>query len=195
MRLLFLIVILIQTSNLYSQSENSIVYYINGKILKEHVSIGFQNNVLIKKNERTAVLDYNMIKRIEITDPIEKVNKIYEYVYVKNKKTPFLMELLYEGKKVKLYARRAYRMNMINQTNNPSSISTSEMSHYGQKKNEKYVEQISFEGIDAIYGNKFNKKGSKFFSDCPELAKKIDSKEIKNKDKIKAFEFYEKNCD
>ena len=84
---------------------------------------------------------------------------------------------------------------MNNQPNMPYSISTADMSHYGQKQNEKYVEQLSFEGIDAIYGNKFKKKGAKFFSDCPELVKKIELKEIKNKDKIKAFEFYEKYCD
>jgi len=191
MRYLFLIIVIIQSNNIFSQSENSIVYYINGKVLEEYATIGYRNNVIIRKKKSTSVLDYKWLKRVEIIDPVEKIKRIYEYVYMKNKKRPFLMELLYDGKKVQLYSRKAY---MINQPNEPYSVSTSDMAHYGKKKNEQFVKEISLEGMSAIYGNRFKKKGADFFSDCPILVEKIKSKKIKNKNKIKAFEFYDKSC-
>ncbi|PHR69618.1 MAG: hypothetical protein COA67_09395 [Lutibacter sp.] len=168
----------------YSQTGMSTIYFLNGKILKKKASIGINNVIVYGRN-----LDYNDIERVEF-EVVEGSRKIeYEYVYLEKKKKPILMEIIYKGSKTTLYSRKAYIYN----TNLHNTI-TEEFGHYGKKYNSKYAVKISLQGTNAIYGNKFKKKGAQFFSDCPKLSELIKLKKIKNKDKIKAFEYYEKEC-
>ena len=184
---LFTTLLVFSTAN-YSQSGESIIYHTNGKISEKFATIA-KNQVIMNG----VTIDYNDFKRIEITDKNKNNKIVYEYVYLENKKRPFLMEVIFEGNKAKLYSRKAFIYRNEN-TNIGGTLNSEEYGHYGKKVDDKYVVEISLEGTNAIYGNKFKKKGVEFFSDCPELSTLIKSKKIKNKDKIKAFDYYEKEC-
>ncbi len=184
LNLIVLQILFIFSYTCYSQVGMSTIYYLNGKTLTKKASIA-KNSVIVNG----IILDYNDIKRVEFSAEEGKRKIEYEYVFLEKKKKPILMEILYKGSKAILYSRKAYIYNKAY-----NDMDTEEFGHYGKKANDDYVIEISLQGTNAIYGNKFKKKGAQFFSDCPKLSKLIKAKKIKNKDKIKAFEYYENEC-
>ncbi len=137
--------------------------------------------------------------RIELND--EKSNKliVYEFIQLKKKQKKIFVKVDFEGEKTTLYSKKT---TMLSSTNQNNSIGNSNLNRtdgnifYAKKNNELYSIELSSEigGAMSIYGSGFKKRALVFFSDCPQLVEKIKTKEIKKKDKLKAFEYYEKNC-
>ena len=135
------------------------------------------------------------IYRIVLHDEVSNDTIIYEYIKLKKKKRPFFMKVIYDGKKAALYSR--YHINNGYYDTNSNSISqTEDMGglYYAKKKDSLYAMEISQTGTLGFYGSKFKKRAINFFSDCPDLTKKIETKEFKNKNILDAFEYYENSC-
>lgn len=185
MKILICFLIGLMSIKSFSQYGESIVYFEDGTTKKWNI----KNIAPYKYNRKFK----KPISRIELQDKNSNKLIVYENIVLKKRKKEkiIFVRIIYEGTKVNLYSRYILHNGDPHYGIEYGSIGDV---HYAKKKNDKYANEISLEGSNAIYGNRFKKNARKFFSDCPKLVELIDKKEIKNKNKIKAFEFYDNNC-
>ena len=169
----------------FAQRGESVIYFEDGTQKKWHI----RNIHNFKHNNKVT----KPLTRIELNDKNSNELIVYENILLKKRKKgkKIFVRVIYEGPKASLYSRYILHNRDVVLYGSPGPIGDV---HYAKKKNDTYAVEISLEGSNAIYGNKFKKNASIFFSDCSELVSKIKNREIKNSDKIRAFEFYENNC-
>ncbi len=77
-----------------------------------------------------------------------------------------------------------------------AKMTTEANTHHTYSNNNYYVAKKNEEiAVSLESGKKFKKTASKYFSDCPDLVAKIQSKEYKKRDIVEIVKFYNENCD
>ena len=197
MKKVFIILFLISTSYSFSQSffESGEIFYRDGTSEKGYLKVKYSKIKFKKKitNKKAIEFTYKKVKKIIINED----GKDYEYQYkiIKGKKKGKFKLL-----KIVIFGEASlYKLEHETSLGNPrlSPIALT----YNYKGANFYLGKgesslVEFIGANSIaVGRKSIRKGLMvYFKDCKELVKKLKAKEYKNKDIVKAVEFYNSNC-
>lgn len=111
----------------------------------------------------------------------------YEYVPIKNKKKPVLMEVIERGN-LNLYKDNFYGMKVgIGFTVGSNGVSAGPVGKYDYSESY-YVKRVN-EDVAINLADRFKKTAPEYFSDCPTLIEKIKNKEL-DVDTIPDIVFY-----
>lgn len=190
--LFFLLGIL--STKMYSQKGMSTIYFEDGTTKKWFIKVisNYKNNTKFTKP----------VYRIVLHDKISNDTIVYEYIKLKKKKKPFFMKVIIDGKKAALYSRYhikhpgSYMSFDVSNPTGPMTFSSGGDGdlYYAKKKDSTYAMEIYQTGTLGFYGSKFKRRAQIFFSDCPDLTKKINNKEFKTQNVLEVFEYYENSC-
>lgn len=170
----------------------------------------FDSKIKFKKNKKSEKVIYNYMDIDKLTILEGKENVTYQYKIHKHKdfKKPQypLLEIVTIGK-ISLFSKDVTHTSStpgfgsfsVNGSGSASyspsmggfSNSYSSIIYYLSKDNS---DEIFYYMDKNILGGKFKKTASKYFKDCPELVKKIQSKEFKRGDIVEIVEYYNENC-
>lgn len=158
----------------------------SGEILNGEVKILLGNKTIRFKDsaKKSKELNYREVEQVTIKKDDKTL--VYKYKILAGKE-PLLMQVIKEYKGIiNLYA--------IEQTRDYGMIATNFAIYYVNKGSG--VEVIKLGSSDMIFGKKkFKKTAKKFFNNCPELLKKIESNEFKRSNDVEQIiEYYKQNC-
>jgi len=205
---LIIVLILLISFATNAQKTKTVLYYKNGDSI-----VGFSKGVhydLIKfSNEKKGKYrkkDITNIKKVILYYKNGKVEYHHLYVKKKRKMEEFYSRLVLKGPINYYIYSSQYTHNFtsfkninigngktLNQMTQERSNHTVNIIYLKNKKSKHavYISDLYF----SLFGAKiFRKNAATFFNDCPKLAKKIKSKELKKPDIIEIVEFYNNNC-
>lgn len=191
--------------------KSATLYFRDGTIKEGLAKITvLDEKIKFKKNKKSkkSIYDYSKIDKIIILETKGFVTYQYKIIKKKNVKKPQypLLKILEKGS-LSLYSIEqtgtitspglsGYDVNMNGK--NVHVASTKGMSTYFSSKSYYISKGNSTEVFSInntnILGGKFIKSASKYFKDCPELVKKIESKEFRRNDIIGIVQYYNQNC-
>lgn len=157
------------------------------------------NDVKFKTNKKDKAIKYNFTNLESVKIYSNSTVTTYVSVKVKGFKEPVILQPLRQGK-VNLYEEItvAYRTGgfMNNGFGNTAysgvGYAYNINNFYVKKENETEAFHL---GSNQLFSKNFKLAASTYFKDCPELVKKIESKEFKKKHIKEIVEFYNKQCD
>lgn len=170
----------------------------------------FDNKIKFKKDKKSekVIYDYMEIDKLTILERKEDVTyqyKIHKHKDFKKPQYP-LLEIVTIGK-ISLFSKEVTHTSStpgfgsfsLSGGGTPSyspsmggfSSSHSSTVYYLSRDNN---DEIFYYMDKNILGGKFKKSAGKYFKDCPELVKKIQSKEFKRRHIVGIIEYYNKNC-
>jgi hypothetical protein len=184
-----LLLIAFIANNFYSQNIDALIKFKDGKELRGIFKSSGNKLKAIEDKKTYHINDMKEIIYFNLKDTIKyHLVDTKNYTTSKNSKRRLLRKV-YEGKKLTLYAI----------THSYQSGGTVGMTTYGtfegayiQRKNENFAFDMGF-----LYGVQYKgikKRVKKFFSDCPELVRKVKKNEIDKNDTMKMVLYYEGKC-
>lgn len=188
--------------NCISQNQEAILYLRNGDTIHGLAKITDFGKIKFRYNKKSTKKKYDgkTLKKFEIYEKDTYQLVTYCYKLVQNKRffsNSVLMKLVTEGK-INLYTMTStvtapigfgsaggmgFGMNII---------SNSFDHYYVCRGNSDFV--IELATVGSFFGKNFIKAASEYFSDCPDLVKKIENKVYKKRDIEEIIRFYNAKC-
>lgn len=190
--LLFTLLLLL-FSNIYSQNKLSIELK-DGTVLEGLGRIKVDETILFKKSEdaEKEIYNYKTVKKLIIYS--DKLKQVYEYKVVQDSGgvgSIKLIEIIKTGK-VTLYQDYASGVTYgSNMSGSYGFTSYSKTTYYISKNGSDVVTNLR---IGNTYSKRFKKIAKRYFSDCPDLLEKINSKFFKRYGIHAVVEYYNKSC-
>ncbi|WBL21722.1 hypothetical protein [Zunongwangia sp. HRR-M8] len=156
-------------------------------ISKDYLTVNLNNKVKFKASKKSKKKKFTEddIKRIEIIK--EGSKSTYVYLPVSEKKSE-VFEIVIAGGKVNLYAR-GVSMTTSNGTGTGVASGFS-VGNYDEFYVKRPQEEIASPLVTIRISKSFKNRAADYFSDCPSLVRKLNDKDLKEKDIQKVIEFY-----
>jgi hypothetical protein len=176
------------------------VYFKDGS---QKVGLGLiKNNELKFKNDKEAkpeVFNFSLIDKVQMN--AGRVLSTYVLMPIKDKENSIVLEEIVAGA-VTLYQLQTQGYNpgfAAAGGNFGSAGSIGFAGGYSYNINNFYIKReaetaVTHLGSTQLFSKNFSKAASVYFADCPELAAKIEAKDLKKKDLKQIVEFYNNQC-
>lgn len=188
---LVVIMFFLATAVLFSQKKSEITVYRNNEAVIE-------GRGWLKGNKKVRVFESGKMRskdyKLQILDKVivkEQVgNKTYRFLEIDGKKRPMILEELISGI-VSLYKIEILRGGggMVN--GSPSSLNYRDIDYFVVKE---HMPRAYPMGSSQLFSKSFQKDALDFFSDCPELIKRIKIEGLDRKDIELIVQYYNTNC-
>lgn len=155
------------------------------------------NKDLIRfKKEKKAKKEFYSFKEVDTVKVYYDFNPtIFVYQKIKGRTYPDVLEVANVGKNVIFYRDNTQGYITFSNGGVSGGMNTGRavnLTHsFVRKPNE---EEATHLGSNDWMSKNFKKAASKFFSDCPQLITKIETREFKKKDLISIIDYYNNSC-
>ena len=154
------------------------------------------NRIKIWENTKSKAyyLDLSEIEFVHFRYGKRKGDKMYRSVIVEGKDNSIFLEELVRGE-ISLY--KDFTSNMVMGATpmgagGPMIQSYNIVDYYVKRSNQQNATHLA---SNELFSKNFKKAASEFFSDCPLLVEKLQTKEFNKKDIKEIVTFYNENCD
>lgn len=186
-------------SQSFSQKTKAELIFKDGSLIKGLAEPTNVNNIRFRK-ERKAKKEFYSFEEVDTLKVYYDFNPtIFVLVTIKDKTAPKVLEMAHSGKNVTYYRdiEEGYSAPRRTPTGGGGFLMTGGGSYnttysYLRKTNEK---EAVYLGSSYWMTKNFKKGASNFFSDCPELVKKILNRDFRKKDLKEIILFYNTKCD
>lgn len=187
---------MLTASQSFGQKSRAELIFKDGSIMEGIAEPIHSNNIKFRKElkAKRQYFTFEEVDTLKVYDEIEPT--IYVLVKIKNAYVPKVLELTSAGKNV-VYYRDILKGGTVAIPNSNGRTTTMgagfsrAVYSYVRKTNEE--EAVLLASSNWISKN-FKNTASKFFSDCPELVKKIRNREFKKRDLKEITDFYNTKC-
>lgn len=201
--LMMFVIFVIQLDTVTAQKTQAIITFENGKTMKGFGKLAVKSStglIFLKfrktKKDNPIKFIFSDFKNVQIYDN-HKITS-YLYVNVKDENEPKVLEEVAAGN-VSLYKHVYQKQNpgfsgaSFGSMGSGFSIGTNYIisNYYVKKGNEPVAFHL---GSNQSFSKNFKKEAADYFSDCPELVARIESKEFKILDLAEIIKFYNEHC-
>jgi hypothetical protein len=190
-KLLFIILVLFLTPSAWAVSYPGKIIFTNGEIVEgmvQYPTKGSERTISFRKDKKSKKVNYKGEEIRTLLFPLEKGGQIeidYKMVITGlkfNTLTPVWLPVVKRG------PATLYRLEITGRNSNGTFFV--DISWYIFRSGEIGASKISWTGFIGGNNAYFKKYAPEYFSDYPELAKKIEEKEYKYDDLVKVVEEY-----
>jgi len=156
-----------------------------------------QKNLIRFRKEKKAKKEFFTFEEVDTLKVYYDFNPtIFVYQRIKGRVYPNVLELADVGKNVIFYRDNTQgymTFSNVGAMNGMGRGRTVNLTHsFVRKTNDDMATHL---GSNDWISKNFKKAASNFFSDCPQLVKKIENKELKKKNLMEIIDFYNNSCD
>ena len=182
-RLLSVLTLFLAVLSCKPAMQRSAVAFSDGTKLEDvQGRIDIQSFVYNNGNGKVSV-DYDSIAFIEQYHYYDGEPLLYRTIAKENSDSNYPLRVLLIGENIELYAQEVI---------SGGQFGGSVFYYYSRKDKS---QKLKYFGPYSTLTNNLGQKLKNYFSDCPELLEKMESKEFRvRSDVIKMFQFYESNC-
>lgn len=193
--LIFIFILLISVNSIAQKLKAELVFK-DGRTV---IGLGepAQKNLIRFRKEKKAKKEFFTFEQVDTLKVYYDFNPtIFVYQRIKGKTYPKLLELANVGKNVIVYRDNTLGFITFSNggaTNRAGTGRTVNLTHsFVRKPND---DEATHLGSNDWMSKNFKKAASSFFSDCPQLIKKIENRELKKKNLMAIIDFYNNSCE
>ena len=190
------ILILLTSVNSVAQKFKAELIFKDGRTL---IGLGepAQKNLIRFRKEKKAKKEFFTFEEVDTLKVYYDFDPtIFVYQRIKGRIYPDVLELANVGKNVIFYRDNTQGYMTFSNggaTNGMGTWRTVNLTHsFVRKPND---DEATHLGSNDWMSKNFKKAASNFFSDCPQLVKKIENRELKKKNLMAIIDFYNNSCD
>lgn len=198
---------LFMSFTILAQRQEATLYLRNGEVKKGFAKIVAPQKIKFKahKSSDKQTYDHKQVSKIDIYNRWDDITTTYTYKLVPSKNShkskPMLLETLVTGKislyrmgksSVSSFGAPGMGMSVGGGVTVGFGVSPQYVDYYVCRDNVDVVTKLLTLG--GISLKKFKEYGAEYFSDCPELVEKIESKYYKKGDIEDVVNFYNNHC-